>query len=111
MKYEEIVEKVKKLCGDADLKGYDQHLAVEVGIEGEGAGVFYIEAKEGKVYVEPYDYRDKDVRFVATADNFHKIASGKLDPVAAFTTGKLKVEGSIDKALEFKKLLDTLKKK
>ena len=110
MTYEEIVAKVKKLCEDADLKGYDQHLAVEVAIEGEGEGVFYIEAKDGKVYVEPYDYRDRDVRLIATADNFIKIASGKTDPVAAFTIGKLKVDGSIEKALEFKKIVDMIKK-
>lgn len=110
MKYEEIVAKVKELCGSADLKDYKQHLAVEVAIEGEGEGVFYIEAKDGKVYVEPYDYHDRDVRLIATADNFIKLAGGKLDPVLAFTTGKLKVEGSIDKALEFKKIVDMVKK-
>ena len=109
MTYEEIVAKVRELCGSGELKGYDKHLAVEVAIEGEGEGVFYIEAKDGKVYVEPYDYHDKDVRFIATADNFIKIASGKLDSVAAYTTGKLKVEGSIDKALEFKKLVEMVK--
>ena len=110
MKYEEIVAKVKELCGSAELKDYKQHLAVEVAIEGEGEGVFYIEAKDGKVYVEPYDYHDRDVRLIATADNFIKLAGGKLDPVLAFTTGKLKVEGSIDKALEFKKIVDMVKK-
>ena len=109
MKYEEIVAKVKELCGSAELKDYKQHLAVEVAIEGEGEGVFYIEAKDGKVYVEPYDYHDRDVRLIATADNFIKLAGGKLDPVLAFTTGKLKVEGSIDKALEFKKIVDMVK--
>lgn len=109
MTYEEIVAKVKELCGNAELKGYDKHLAVEVAIKGEGEGVFYIEAKDGKVNVEPYDYHDRDVRLIATADNFLKISSGKLDPVLAFTTGKLKVEGSIDKALEFKKIVDMIK--
>ncbi|WP_073386333.1 SCP2 sterol-binding domain-containing protein [Butyrivibrio fibrisolvens] len=31
--------------------------------------------------------------------------SGKLDPVAAFTVGKLKVDGDLGKALEFANLL------
>ncbi|WP_442863377.1 SCP2 sterol-binding domain-containing protein [Butyrivibrio sp.] len=31
--------------------------------------------------------------------------SGKLDPVAAFTLGKLKVDGDIGKALEFSNLI------
>ena len=37
--------------------------------------------------------------------NFKKLLEGKLDPVAAFTFGKLKVQGDIGKALELKKLI------
>ena len=109
MKYEEIVAKVRELCSAADLKDYGKHFAVEIVIEGEGEGVFYIEVKDGNLYVEPYDYHDRDVRLITTADSFIKMAGGKRDPVFAFTTGKLKVEGSIDNALEFKKILDMAK--
>ncbi len=109
MNYQEIVSKIKELCADADLGDYKNHLAVEVAIKGEGEGVFYIEAKDGRVNVEPYDYNDRDVRLTATADNFISLAKGELDPVKAFLTGKLKVDGSIDKALEFKKVVDIVK--
>ncbi|MCM1054138.1 MAG: SCP2 sterol-binding domain-containing protein [Bacteroides sp.] len=111
MNYSEIVEKVKAMCNNAELKDYKDHLAVEVAITGEGEGVFYIEVKDGKVNVEPYDYKDRDVRLIASADNFISIAAGKLDPVKAFMTGKLKVDGSIDKALEFKKVVDSVNAK
>ncbi len=37
--------------------------------------------------------------------NLNKLIDGKLDPILAFTTGKLKVDGDINKALEFAKLL------
>ena len=106
MTYQEIVENVKELCGNADLGDYKRHLAVEVEIKGEGEGVFYIEAKDGKVNVEPYNYNDRDVRLIASADNFIAIAKGELDPVKAFLTGKLKVDGSMDKALEFKRVVE-----
>lgn len=36
---------------------------------------------------------------------------GKLDAVGAFLTGKLKVVGSVEKALEFQKLLKAPDKK
>ena len=110
MTYEKIVAKVKEYCDGAELNGYSGHLAVEIEITGEGEGVFYAEAKDGKLHVEPYNYFDRDVRLITSADNFIKIASGKLDPVWAFTTGKLKIEGSVEKALEFKKVLDLVKK-
>lgn len=37
--------------------------------------------------------------------NFIKLIDGKLDPIVAFTTGKLKVEGDINAALEIIKFL------
>lgn len=111
MTYQEIVANVKELCGNADLGDYKNHLAVEVEIKGEGEGVFYIEAKDGKVNVEPYNYNDRDVRLIASANNFIAIAKGELDPVKAFLTGKLKVDGSMDKALEFKKVVEIVRSK
>ncbi|MDE6579809.1 MAG: SCP2 sterol-binding domain-containing protein [Ruminiclostridium sp.] len=110
MTYQEIVAEVKNLCKDADLGDYKKHLAVEVAITGEGEGVFYIEAKDGKINVEPYNYNDRDVRLTATADNFIAIASGKMDPVDAFFKKKLHIDGSIEKALEFKKIVEKVKK-
>lgn len=110
MTYQEIVTNVKNLCCNADLGSYKDHLAVEVEIKGEGEGVFYIEAKDGKVNVEPYNYNDRDVRLIASAKNFISIAKGELDPVKAFLTGKLKVDGSMDKALEFKKVVEIIRK-
>ena len=68
-----------------------------------------IKAKEGKLYVEPYEYYDRDAIFTCSAETLFKINEGKLDPVLAVTLGKLKVEGNIDKALYLKKLIDSRK--
>ena len=44
-----------------------------------------------------------DEKLSPTRDN--KLIDGKLDPIIAFTTGKLKVDGDAGIALEFSKLL------
>ncbi|HBH94866.1 MAG TPA: SCP-2 sterol transfer family protein [Ruminococcaceae bacterium] len=108
MTYQEIVAAVKDFCRDADLGDYKKHLAVEVAITGEGEGVFYIEAKDGRINVEPYNYNDRDVRLIAKADNFIAIAKGELDPVKAFLSGKLRIDGSMEKALEFQKVISRI---
>lgn len=108
MTYEEVVEKVKKLFQKADVSGVKEHLAYQFNITGEGEGAFYAEVQDGKLYIEPYEYYDRDAVFVCKADVLFDIVSGKLDPVKAFTVGKLKVEGNIDKALMLK---DFVKKK
>lgn len=61
--------------------------------------------KDGKLDIQPFEYFDRDSLFICNADVLFKIISGKLDPVLAFTLGKLKVEGSIEKALRLKEFV------
>ena len=92
---------------EADVSEIQEHLAYQFNITGEAAGIFYVEVKEGKLYVEPYEYYDRDAMFICSAETLKKLASGKLDPILAFTMQKLKVEGNIEKALKLKELIDS----
>ena len=105
MTYEEFFSKVKETFMDADVSNITEHLAYQFNITGEAEGIFYVEVKEGKLYVEPYDYHDRDAMFTCSAENLIKIAQGKLDPILAVTLKKLKVDGNIDKALKLKKMI------
>lgn len=100
MKYEELVEQVKKVFLAADVSNVKEHIAYQFNIEGEAAGAFYAEVSDGELSIEPYEYFDRDVLFTTTAETLLDIISGKQDAVAAFTFGKLKVEGNFDKALK-----------
>ena len=66
MTYEEIVAKAKKEFGSADVSNYEGHLALQINVTGEGEGIFYAEINEGRLFIEPYDYKDNDA--VLTAD-------------------------------------------
>lgn len=105
MTYEEIVAAAKEGFGKKDVSGFDGHLAIEFDIVGEGSGAFYVEITGGKIYVEPYEYYDRDVKLIASAKTFLGIANGTVDTVAAYTLGKLKLEGSVEKALQFHNLV------
>ncbi|MBD5140626.1 MAG: SCP2 sterol-binding domain-containing protein [Ruminococcus sp.] len=110
MTYEEIFEKSKKLILANDASGIEGHLAVQVDITGEGEGAFYIELNDGKLAVEPYEYYDRDCKFIVSGEDFLSICDGSLDGVKAFTNGKLKVEGDIDKALQISEIMGKVKK-
>ena len=87
------------------------YLAYQFAIEDEEArGIFYVEVKDGKIFVEPYEYYDRDAMFISDPDPLMKIAEGKIDPVWAFTTQKLKVEGNLDKALRLKEIIEQKQK-
>ncbi len=105
MTYAEMFEKMKVMLKHADVSDIHEHLSYQFNITGQAAGAFYIEVKDGTLFIEPYEYYDRDALFTCTAETLFKLAGGKTDPVAAVMLGKLKVEGSIEKALRLKELL------
>lgn len=111
MTYAEYFYEIKNKFMGTDVSDIKEHLAFQFDIEDEEAGgIFYVEVKDGQLFVEPYEYYDRDAKFIADVDTFMKIAEGKLDPIAAFTTQKLKVEGNIDKALKLKDIIELKQK-
>ena len=106
MTYAEFFAEIKGRFMEADVSDIREHLAYQFNITGEASGIFYVEVKDGKLFVEPYEYFDRDALFICSAQTLRDLADGKLDPVLAFTVQKLKVEGNIDKALRFKELAD-----
>ena len=103
MTYEQIVEKVKKALKKVDASGVKGHLAVQVDVYGEGEGAFYIEVKDGKVDVQPYEYFDHDLRIRCTAGEIISIVEGKkkiIEEVAAQNIEALRNVARIDDLAE-----------
>ena len=105
MSYEEIILYVKGNTKKTTGKKTTKDMAVEFNITGEGEGAFYIAVKNGKIAVEPYEYYDRDVLFICTADTLMDLIDGKLDPLAAYNSKRLKVKGDLGKALRLKDML------
>lgn len=105
MTYEQVVEKIKARYSDIDASSIEGTQAIQINLSGKNAeGIFYIEVKDGKVNVEPYDYHDNWAVVTVNPTNLFKILDGKMDPVLAYTTGKVKVSGDIQTVLRFIKL-------
>ncbi len=108
MTYEEIVDfvrnNVKKSAPDKK-----EHLAVEFDIYGEGEGAFYIEANGGKVFVEPYEYYDRDAKVIVTADELVRIAKGEKSIDDSIEDGILMTEGDFAAATKLLKLVNSKK--
>lgn len=107
MTYAEFFSEFKSRFMEADVSDIKEHLAFQFNIEDEEAGgIFYVEVKDGILHVEPYEYFDRDAIFICTPEVLLNIADGKLDPVDAFTAQQLRVEGSIEKALRLKEIIE-----
>lgn len=104
MTMDELLEKIRGMAKDIDVSNAG-FLAVQINVKDRDPGVFYVEVKDQKINIEPYEYNDRNCAITMKMDNLVKLIDGKLDAVAAFTLGKLKVDGDIGKALEFANLI------
>ena len=106
MDFFQIFNEVKETFMKSDVSDYNGPLALQVNMTGEGEGKFYAELNNGVLNVEPYEYFDRDVLFTIDSKDFLKLIHGNLDPIFAFTVGKLKVDGDLGKALEIQRLIN-----
>lgn len=111
MTYEELVQKIKDIADESDASKIQDHVAFQFNIEGEAAGAFYLDIKDGEADVQPYEYYDRDVLITCTAEILLQIMDGKLDPVLAYTLHKIRVEGDLGKALLLKEVVGQKKAK
>lgn len=104
MTMEELILKLRDIAKDINIQD-SRFLAVQLNIKDRDPGVFYVEVKDQKINIEPYEYNDRNCAITIKMNDLLKLLDGKLDAVMAFTLGKLKVDGDIGKALEFADLI------
>ena len=109
MTYEEIVAKVKKEFGSADVSKYEGHLALQINITGEGSGAFYAEINDGQLFIEPFDYKDNDAILTASGEDIVNILSGNLGAVKLLKPEKLQLTVIFQKHFLFRLLLKKIK--
>lgn len=110
MSFIETFTNIKNKIIDTDTSIISGTIAIQVKLTGMDEGVFYLEVKNGILSVEPYDYFDNDAVIIIDPLDLNKILDGKLEPVNAFNTGKLKIEGNFEKTMLLNNLIIKNKK-
>ncbi len=95
MKYEELVDNVRNATKRVKVSKTVGHVAFQFNVQGEAEGAFYLEIADGKVNVEPYEYYDRDIIIVTSADVIMQMVEGTVKPRAAYSNGQLKVYGDV----------------
>jgi putative sterol carrier protein len=101
MNFDQIVDAVRSLAMDlADLNH-----SVLFDLEEEGK--ILVDATGDDLVVTPNpDDEDAETTLVLSSENLEKLIEGDLNPMVAFTMGKLKIFGSKGVALKLSSLLD-----
>jgi|APEBP8051072433_1049376.scaffolds.fasta_scaffold09451_3 putative sterol carrier protein len=85
-----------------------ERLSAGVGRFDGGIAKFVITG-EGAIMMDADGVREgdeeADVTLIASADVFQAILEGTMNPTAAFMTGKLKIDGSMGKAMQLAAVL------
>lgn len=105
MTFQDAFSEIKNIFIHSDVHECKNHLAMQVTMTGEGGGTFYVLFEDGELMVEPFDYKDHDILFIADTYDFLKIARGEMNAVAAYTVGKLRIHGDLGKASEIQRLV------
>ncbi len=97
MTFEQAFQKIKSKFNDADTSKLDSFFAIQVNMTDEDCGgAFYIQFADGKLNVEPYDYRDNTSDVTLKKLDLYKILDLKLTVAKALETGKIIINGSAD---------------
>lgn len=97
MDYFKAFEKLKTALEKAKIPLSDGHFAVQAHITDEDCGgIFYIEKRDLRLFVEPYDYYDNNACIFASFDTFKKMFEGKISAKAAFDDGSLIIDGDAE---------------
>jgi len=103
MTCQDIVNVTREKSASFNTAAYNGYLALQITLKDLNEQ-FYIEIMDGKLSIEPYEYNDRQANMIISSKDFIKLINGKLNPVTAYITGKLKIDGNIEKAKELSSL-------
>lgn len=86
----------------ADFTGMDALLRFDLGDD----GVIDVDATQTPPVLSGESDGDPDCTIRLTADNLKKLMDGSLNPMFAYTMGKLKIEGSMGLAMKLASRLE-----
>ncbi|HYD66867.1 SCP2 sterol-binding domain-containing protein [Azospirillum sp.] len=101
---DDLVSTIQSRSGD--LRGLGAKVRFALGGPGD---MILVDARANPVTVTRADANgssDADCTIRMTPENLNKLINGQLNPMLAFTMGKLKVEGSMGVALKLASLLE-----
>jgi putative sterol carrier protein len=73
-------------------------------LSGEGGGTWWVRVADGRATTGSGEVDNPDVTLSADARDYVQIALGRLDPVPAFMSGRLRIKGNMGLAIKLQTL-------
>ena len=89
---------------DASKAG-DVKLSVQFDLSGDGGGQWYAKIADGKIDANKGSVDGADATLKMDAGDFAAMSKGDLNPMMAFMSGKIKVDGDLNTVMKFQQLV------
>lgn len=86
-------------------KAADTNMTLLFDLTGDGGGQWHIHIADGKLNVNEGTTANPTATVKMDAADFQAMSSGSLNPMMAFMTGKVKVEGDLNSVMKFQSLV------
>jgi putative sterol carrier protein len=87
-------------------KAKDLNATVQFDLSGEGGDQYYVQIANGQIKTEKGTADSPTATIHMAADDYKKMVAGDLNPVTAFMTQKIKVEGDLNTVMKFQTLFN-----
>lgn len=104
MDFNDFVEKVRMIYENADARSVFEHVALQINLEGDTDGIFYVEVANRRVSVEPYEYYDKDGIVTTDINTLLDIMEHKYNFQEAIKRKSMKIDGNLNKFKLFEQI-------
>ena len=82
------------------------NMSILFDLSGDGGGQYLVDLKDGKLNVaEGVPAAAPSATVKMAADDFKAMSTGSLNPMMAFMTGKIKVDGDLNSVMKFQSLV------
>ncbi|MCA9935940.1 MAG: SCP2 sterol-binding domain-containing protein [Ardenticatenaceae bacterium] len=78
---------------------------VQFSLSGDGGGDWYVTIADGSIEVDEGKVDSPKAAIIMDANDFVAMSSGELNAMAAFMSGKIKVEGDLSTVMQMQSLL------
>lgn len=100
-----VAEIFNNMAGNFNAeKAGDLNASVVFNLSGEGGGAWTVSVADGKCDVQEGAADSPTATINMAAEDYKAMTSGKLNPMMAFMSGKIKVDGDLNTVMKFQTL-------
>ena len=83
----------------------DLNATIQFDLDGENGGLYWVQMGDGQVFSGSGQADNPEMTLKALADDWAALVAGELNPMQAFMSGRLKIQGNMNLAMKLQTLL------